>query len=53
MKIGKGPVQPLIVDLTNEPQPLSEEDAQRVYRVEDGPPREPPPTPAAAASPAP
>jgi hypothetical protein len=53
MRIGKAPVQPLIVDLTNEPQPLSEEDAQRVYRVEDGPPREPPPTPAAAALPAP
>jgi hypothetical protein len=53
MKIGKDPVQPLIVDLTNEPQPLSEEDAQRVYRVEDGPPREPPSIPEAAASPAP
>jgi hypothetical protein len=53
MKIGKDPEPPLIVDLTNEPQPLSEEDARRVYRVEDGPPREEPPIPEAEASSAP
>lgn len=52
MKIGKDPVVPLIVDLTNEPQPLSAEDAQRVYRVEDGPPRQAP-APQAEASAAP
>lgn len=39
MKLGKAPEPPLIVDLTNEPTPLNEEDAALVYRVEDGPPR--------------
>ena len=52
MKIGKNPEPPLIVDLTNEPQPLDEETARHVYRVEDGPPREAP-VPQAEASPAP
>lgn len=52
MKIGKAPEPPLIVDLTNEPQPLDEETARHVYRVEDGPPREAP-VPGAEASPAP
>lgn len=39
MKLGKDPEPPLIVDLTNVPQGLSEEEAKLVYRVEDGPPR--------------
>lgn len=47
MKFGKDPEPPLIVDLTNQPAPLSDEDAALVYRVEDGPPREKPPEPAA------
>jgi hypothetical protein len=46
-----GPPEPaLIVDLSEVPEGLSEEDAALVYRVEDGPPRELPPvsgTPAA------
>lgn len=46
MKLGKDPEPPLIVDLTSQPAPLSEEDAALVYRVEDGPPRESPPQPA-------
>jgi len=43
--LGKDPEPPLIVDLTNVPEGLSAEDAARVYRVEDGPPREMPPLP--------
>jgi hypothetical protein len=47
MKLGQAPEPPLIVDLTNEPTPLNEEDAALVYRVEDGPPRETLPEPGA------
>lgn len=51
MRVGKTPYRPIIVDLTNQPQPLGPEDAARVYRAEDGPPREPPPEPASEATP--
>lgn len=37
--LGRDPEPVLIVDLSKVPEPLSPEDAQRVYRVEDGPPR--------------
>jgi len=43
--LGRAPEPALIVDLSDVPEPLSPEVAQRVYRVEDGPPREAPPVP--------
>lgn len=46
--LGRAPEPALIVDLTNVPEGLSEEDAALVYRVEDGPPRDVPPPPAPA-----
>lgn len=47
-----GPPEPaLIVDLSNVPEGLSEEDAARVYRVEDGPPRDVPPVSATDVAP--
>lgn len=49
--LGSAPEPALLVDLTNVPEGLSEEDAALVYRVEDGPPRDPPSVPATPAAP--
>jgi hypothetical protein len=51
MRVGPTPYRPIIVDLTNQPEGLSEEDAALVYRVEDGPPRDAPPVPEEQTSP--
>ena len=40
MRVGPTPYRPIIIDLTGQPEGLSEEEAALVYRVEDGPPRE-------------
>ena len=51
MRVGPTPYRPIIVDLTDQPGGLSEEEAALVYRVEDGPPREAPPVPEEEVSP--